>query len=485
MECLIHLPSSIMRTRRLNRLVSACGRILLLGFPALMMALVSLRVPPELVPVFWAGVALLAVSGAALGWLSWRSDEPSGPALILLYITALCWLLLAVPGKHDWIIHLAQAVFLMVPLVFFARQCLRDSGATTMRRARQLASGLATRRDWPDDLLECRNLPEVKALRESLLIDASPALELLVHASPAVRVAALSALEYRSQWRTGQAQVVLQLARRAAEAEVRAAAALALANSDDRVIVESLAELLRDPAPLVRETATEALLWNCEQRWPWIRDAVRHALGDANCQDDGALKVTAVSLSVEALEDLHVWAAEKGSIAIRAALTLGAHYGHQLHAGAAPELLASLRDKLTDPSTPPVLRLELAHLLNHYRELDVADLRRLLDPAMPAPVRLIAVEAMLAQGSSPEAVAALHDLARLPNREIALATADLVQRRLGVDLGLSPGQPLPPPHSRSAAEVARRLMMWANQHEVTEAHAPSGALRRRQPYDDF
>ncbi|MFO0930893.1 MAG: hypothetical protein U0736_28330 [Gemmataceae bacterium] len=186
-----------------------------------------------------------------------------------------------------------------------------------------------------------------------------------------------------------------------------------------------------------------------------------------------------------ALEDLHVWAGEKGCISIRVALTLGAHYAHQLHAGAPPELLGTLRGRLTDPATPAVLRLELAHLLNRYRELDLGDLRQLLDPAMPAPVRLIAVEAMLAQGQSPEAVAALHDLARLPNREIALATAELVQRRLGVDLGLPPGQPLPPPHTRLAAEVARRLMLWANQHEVAEAHSPSGALRRRQPYDDF
>ena len=56
---------------------------------------------------------------------------------------------------------------------------------------------------------------------------------------------------------------------------------------------------------------------------------------------------------------------------------------------------------------------------------------------------------------------ALRDLARLPNREIALETADVVQRRLGVDLGLALGEPPPPNHSRQAAEVTRRLMQWA------------------------
>jgi hypothetical protein len=65
-------------------------------------------------------------------------------------------------------------------------------------------------------------------------------------------------------------------------------------------------------------------------------------------------------------------------------------------------------------------------------------------------------------------VAALRDLARLPNREIALATADVIQRRLGVDLGLGLGQPLPAVHSRPAAEVTRRVMRWAVQFDAPE-----------------
>jgi hypothetical protein len=92
---------------------------------------------------------------------------------------------------------------------------------------------------------------------------------------------------------------------------------------------------------------------------------------------------------------------------------------------------------------------------------------------MPAPVRLIAVESLLAQGTSHEALAALHDLARLPNREIALATADVVQRRLGIDLGLPRDQPAPPVHSRTAAEVARRVLGWAVQYDVAEVAAPA------------
>ena len=81
----------------------------------------------------------------------------------------------------------------------------------------------------------------------------------------------------------------------------------------------------------------------------------------------------------------------------------------------------------------------------------------------------------LARGESVQAVSALHDLARLPNREIALATADVVQRRLGADLGLQRGQPLPPVHSRKAAEVARQLMIWALQQEAPEDEAAARA----------
>jgi hypothetical protein len=43
------------------------------------------------------------------------------------------------------------------------------------------------------------------------------------------------------------------------------------------------------------------------------------------------------------------------------------------------------------------------------------------------------------------------------------AEAAVVQRRVGVDLGLGLGQPLPPVQSRQAAEITRRVMHWATQ----------------------
>ena len=112
--------------------------------------------------------------------------------------------------------------------------------------------------------------------------------------------------------------------------------------------------------------------------------------------------------------------------------------------------------------------MELARILKKNGLLPQDLHERLLDTANPAPLRLIAAEALLAEGNHPAAIAALRDVARLPNREIALATADVVQRRLGVDVGLALGQPLPPVQSRQAADVTRRVMSWASQSEFAD-----------------
>ncbi len=151
-------------------------------------------------------------------------------------------------------------------------------------------------------------------------------------------------------------------------------------------------------------------------------------------------------------------------------MTLGAHYNRALSERPDSQLVATLRAQLADPHTPAVWRLELGKLLQHFQEIDAVLLEKLLDPSNPASLRLIASENILAdQPAGPNrvhAMATLRDLARLPNREIALATADLIQRRLGVDLGMGLGQPLPPVHSRQAAEITRRVMHWASQADA-------------------
>ncbi len=443
------------------------GRLGLLFVPVSLLFAASLRAPEHAAGLLWLGTLFQALACllAVLTRQGWR--EPAGPALIMLYVIALAWLLLGTAGGGaDWFLHLAKAVLLVVPLGFFAGQCLRDSGAPALRRARQLAQRLADRKDWPDDLQAVRLLPEVKALREALHVDAEPALALLGSPRAPVRVAALAALEFRQNWRPGQPQMVLHLAQRAPEPEVRAAAVNALANLDDRSLIEPLADFLSDPSPIVRLAAGEALLWNTEGQWDWVRPAVRQALAHSACQEDGPLNLGGNCLSDEAVADLTAWAAEKGVLAMRAALTLGTHYAHALSAGARPEVLNELRRQLSDVRAPAMLRFELARLLQQHRELGPDLLRQLLTPSAPAPVRLIAVEALLAQGPCPEAVAALHELARLPNREIALATGDVIQRRFGIDLGLPRGQALPPVQTRLAADVARRVLLWSAQQDV-------------------
>jgi hypothetical protein len=109
------------------------------------------------------------------------------------------------------------------------------------------------------------------------------------------------------------------------------------------------------------------------------------------------------------------------------------------------------------------LRLELARLMRENDLLSRPVLQRLVEAVNPAPLRLVAAEALLEQEPGrPDAIAALREVARLPNREIALNTAAAVQRLLGVDMGLAIDQPIPTLQSRLAAEVTRRVMTWAH-----------------------
>ncbi len=463
--------SSAARLARLSRAI-------VLVLPVILLLAASFRSMASHTGILWLG-ALFQVLACALALYSrMRDEEPIGSVAIMLYVIALGWLTLGSPGLDDWFMHVALAILLMVPLLLFASQCLKESGAPALRRARQLAQRLANRKDWPASLQACRLLPEVKALREYLHIDASPALALLSHPRPQVRVAALAALEFRPSWKPSQAETVLNVARCMQESEVRAAAIYALANTDERTVIEGLADFLYDPSSLVRHAAAEALLWDTERRWPWIRMAVRHALADPVCQDDGPLRQEGNQLTAEAVADLTAWASEKGLLAIRAAQTLGLHYSQALAGDHDAALVDSLRRQLSNPHAPAMLRLELARLLHQHRELNNQVLHQLLDPANPAPLRLLAIDALLTDGPSIEANMALHDLARLPNREIALATAEVIQRRLGIPMGLTRGQPLPPLHSRQAAEIARQVLAWASRPEENEE--PPVAARKEE-----
>jgi len=443
-------------------LILRLWRVSVLLLPAGLLFIAALRTDGHPNLNLWLGMAFQLLVCLLTFVTRYNTRQSMGPAVVTLYVIALGWLWLGTPQGDDWFVALAKAVLLVVPLLCFSFQVLCESGATTMRRARLLADRLAARREWPNDLTDCRSLPEVKALREAVQLDATPALALLSNPRPEVQVAALAALEFRKSWKVGQAEIVLQAAQRAGESAVRATAIAALANVDDRPLIEAVAEFLRDPSRDVRRASIEALFWDSEHRWSWIRQAVRRALGDPTCAEDGPLRHEGHILAAEAVADLTAWVAEKGLVGQRAALTLGIHYARALSESPSEALVADMRRQLAEPKTPATLRIELARLLRNSHVLERRLLEGLLESGNPASLRLLAVEALLADGTpSSAAVAALRDLGRLPNRELALETADVVQRRLGVDLGLALGEPLPPNYSRQAAEVTRRLMQWA------------------------
>jgi hypothetical protein len=442
-------------------------RLTMLLLPLTLTAVCSLRAPDEQKGLLWLGTLFQGL-GCVLALFSWRGlRQPLNSAVIMLYVIALSWLLLATSGTEDPFVHVSRAILLVVPLCFFGMQCLFESGAPAMRRATLLAQQIGRRRDWPEELEACRHLPDVKALREALHIDAQPALNLLASPRPQVRIAALAALEFREHWRRGQADVVLNVGRRSPEPEIRAAAVCALANIDDRNMVEALAEFLYDASPVVRRAATEVLLWDVESRWPWVRDSVRVSLGHVNCQYDGPFRQEGVLFPPDTVADLTAWSSEKGVLGLRAAQTVAAHFAQAMVAKSDPALLKEVRRQVADPHAPPMLRLELVRLLLQIGDVEPALLRQLIAPSCPATLRLTAVEALLEVEESGEAVAALHDLARLPNRELALMVADVVQRRLGQDMGLPRDGSLPPIHTRPAADVARRVMMWATQGDIS------------------
>lgn len=446
------------------------SRVAFLMLPGVLLLGASLRAGQDSRYILWLGSALQVLLFSFF-LMTGRVRQAMSHSVIILYLLALCWTWIAGPQTQDWYFHLAQCVLLVVPLLFFAAQTLTDSGALASRRARVLAQRLANRTEWPVELSDCRDLPEVKALREAIAADATPALALMDNGRPQVRMAALAALEFRKVWKPGQAELVLRCAQQAQEPAIRAAAVAALANIDDRLLVESLAEFLRDRAPEVRRAAIEALLWDSERRWAWVRHQVRMTLSDVELQADGPLGPENTLLKPEALTDLEAWATEKGCLGARASQMLAAHYRRALSEQSSSRLVRNLRDHLANSQTPPLLRIELAQILRTNGELDRELLHQLVDSVNPGPLRLIAADALLsldrpATGYNKNALAALRDVARLPNRELALTTADVVQRRLGVDLGLALGQPLPPVHSRLAADVTRRLMRWAAQEDA-------------------
>jgi HEAT repeat protein len=460
------------------------GRCVILILPAAVLALGAVADPGPNVALNWLGVGLVAALGLVLLPQQRLTQASTGVAVIAEYVLAQVWLwYTGDPNRDRWFPHLALGVLLIIPLLLFAGVSLERSGAPALRRARLCVRRLLRRGKWPADLSLCQTLPDVTGLRESVAEDATPALALLADPRAEVRAAALAALAYRRAWRAGEAERVQVVARRAAEPAVRTAAVRALANTRDPFVVETIAAALRDPSPEVRRAAAEVLLWDGERRWGWVRFSVHAALADVELRGDGPLPLGGVSLPAQAVRDLQEWAGEGGGLGVRAAQTLVAYYAQVLNARPdAVAIIEELRQKVLASTTPTPLRVELAQMLAEQRLLDPPTRDGLMAADNPVPVRLVGAEAALAAGPDSMATAALREIARRPNREIALTVAQIVQRRLSVDMGVDLHH-VPPAQSRRGAEITRRVMEWAAEEPPKKGSKPSYGSRADTDWD--
>ncbi|MCS6864788.1 MAG: HEAT repeat domain-containing protein [Gemmataceae bacterium] len=421
--------------------------------------------------VVGAGVLVLFAVALVRAHPVWR--PPASASVVLLYVIALVWLWL--PNRHApaGLVSMAQGGLLIVAVVLAASHHLLRTGVESLRRANKWCGRLLRRRRWPASLFDCRTLPEVVALREVVFDEVRPVLALLADPRPEILCAALSALEYRPHWRLGEAELILQIARQNPHPAVRAAAVAAMANMENADQIAELARFLRDPTPEVRAAAAKALLWNAEANWPFARDGVKEALAAPELAHDGPL-FTAGRLPAAAFADLVTWAEEHAPLAHRAIHTLIEQYRRDLRDGEHPELASQLATLMLDSSVSPALRVELAALLRDHNFLTPDLLDRLTNLDQPGPIRLFAAEQMLRMNpNDPDGVDVLRGLARQPNREMALAVAQVLQNVLGMELGLIDDE-LPPPNSKLAAEIARRVLLWAN-------GAPPDAVRPTPP----
>jgi hypothetical protein len=457
------MPRSLLSPplHRPDRLFLRLAGVAALFFPALVLWVAAQQARSD-----WQQTSLYIGAIIDVGLAIWliRTETLIGAmrskVALAFYAFALLVVWRAMPDFDHWFPHLAIGLLLTTPLLFLALQELYATGASAPRRAHLLLTRLTERKEWPVNLAECRNLPEVRGLRDTLHHDPTPALMLLMHPRPEVRFAVLAALAYRPRWKRGQALLILQVARHAPEPQVRCAAVTALAFITDPHLLTHLGSFLRDPISEVRRATAEALFADIRERWAVVRSSVRSVLADPRCGADGPLPIPG-PLPATALGDLTVWSGEIGTVGKRSALTLINYYRVAMQEGASPQLIAHLCDQMISPRVPAAIRVEIAPLLRDSGGLPLPVLGRLLESDQPSALRLMAAEALLQNGPDERAVAALRDVARQPNRELAIAAAVIIQKWLRIDMGLPIGQPPPPPQSKQGAEVTRRVMQWA------------------------
>ncbi|MFT3878846.1 MAG: HEAT repeat domain-containing protein [Gemmatales bacterium] len=447
-------------------------RWLVFVLPSILLLLQVLLSPVE--SQFWLLIGFGISAGCGLLALSFFRELPSIRfSCLFLSVLALPWLFISMDLGSYFTRTLSEVILLVMAVSGLCSYWLDRSGAWVYRRARLLSETLARKTDWPKELIRSKDISEAKAFREAIRYDAGPALNLLEHTHPGVRIAALSALEFRTNWTVGQTNEVMRLIESDRVAEVRHMAVRALGNQKDRKTTEILANSLSDQDEAVRHAAAEMLFMKSDRRsrdrrWQWMRNGVRLALSSNFMTDQGPILREGQTLSSEAVADFIAWVGDRGQLGVRSAETLSVHYA-RLMREEPDETSRELISVVENAQTPAILRVQLAKLISNQYKGDIRLMEKLLHAGNPVPLRQMAAETLLTRtGRHPEALATLREIAKLGNRELALDTARIVQHCLNIDLGMAIGQPMPHPASPRAADITRKLLQWAMQSEPSQ-----------------
>jgi HEAT repeat protein len=348
---------------------------------------------------------------------------------------------------------------ILVAVLLVVRREVSTTGGNA-RQAKFLIGRLLARKDWPATFEEYKSCPLIHSLKDALGENAAPVLPLLAHDDIRVQMASLTALEFFPTWRKNQVEVLLQRAAYSDQPTVRAAVMLALANVVKSRHVNALLPFLTDSSDVVRRAAAIAILWDSSNRWSDVRTYIRAALGAPHAARDGPLPCSG-SLPQAALQDLVNWAVESGPVGKRSTATLVRHCKKAIHEDGSPMAIDRVVSLVASTKVPAAIRVEIAHRLQTADAFPVDVAINLLGPASPTMLRVLAAGAILSNHNNTEAIEVLRDAAKHPNREITLVVANLVQKYLGVDLGLAVGGQPPATNSREAADIARRVQKWA------------------------
>ncbi|HKA07855.1 MAG TPA: HEAT repeat domain-containing protein [Gemmataceae bacterium] len=467
-------PSQMTLAPRASRPGSVVGALLLIA-PAILV-LLSVGYAEGLPRSVGVGVAVTLACEAIFLIRRYGAQRASASVFLLtFYAVAALVLRFNSPDFRAPNTHLLMAVGLLIPVALFASREVTATGGNA-RRATMLVRQLLARKEWPASYADYRNCPMIRALREAVAENAAPVLPLLAHDDVRLQVAALTALEWHPSWRKGQVESVLHLASLSGEPAVRAGACLALANVNKPRHLNAMLPFLRDPSFEVRRSAANAILWDAANRWPVVRAEIRATLSSADAANDGPLPCSG-GFPPAALDDLVAWSSESGPVGKRSTQTLIRHFKKMIQEDGSPEAISRMTTLVISPKVPSPIRVELAHRLKGADAFPADIAARLLGPANPTMLRVLSAGAIVSRDRDPQAVAVLREAVKMPNREIALAAAAVVQRYLSVDLGLPVGGELPAPNSREAAEITRKVLQWAttDSNSAIESDTPTDA----------